>query len=105
MMSFPNNTFAQNTYKFVPEVVEGLGYSTLLALLGTVAYTFLFRNQEPSIYSRYERVGNPWWLPRLFGKGPQTWFTEGYEKVKLHIRSSRGPSGRILTSNLDHRAF
>ena len=84
-MGFHNNTFAQDIYQFIPEAVESLSYSISLALVGAVACVFLFQSHEPSIYSKYERVGNPWWLPKLFGKGPQTWFAEGYEKVWLHI--------------------
>jgi len=83
-MGFHNSTFAQDIHQFIPEAVESLRYSISLVLIGALAYVFLFQSREPSsIYSKYERVGNPWWVPKLFGKGPQTWFAEGYEKVKL----------------------
>lgn len=37
----------------------------------------------PIDLSPIERVENPWWLPKIFGKGPQTLFAEGYNKASM----------------------
>ncbi|GAW14656.1 hypothetical protein ANO14919_040590 [Xylariales sp. No.14919] len=55
------------------------GFSFLA--IGIIYYLLWSYRQTPSIYRQFERVRNPWWLPKILGKGPQTLFVEGYNKI------------------------
>jgi hypothetical protein len=57
----------------------------LMFIGGVACCLLLFQRRSFSIYDRFERISNPWCLPKLLGKGPQTLFTEGYNKVRMWL--------------------
>jgi hypothetical protein len=61
--------------------VSGNGNMLVFLALGFALYYICLRASTRTIYDQYERVGNPWWVPKILGKGPQTLFAEGYAKV------------------------
>lgn len=76
-------TLTQHTY-----------FGPALALIGIISYIVFSSRPGPSVYDGFERLGNPSWMPKFIGKGPQTLFSEGYNKVST-INTSKP---RLITS-------
>jgi hypothetical protein len=55
--------------------------SVFLFLIAIVSYLFIRHSHKQTIYEQFKQVDNPWWKPRILGKGPHTLFSEGYEKA------------------------
>ncbi|KAI0455767.1 cytochrome P450 monooxygenase [Xylaria acuta] len=64
-------------------LIENRTYAFSLFVFGLVYYLVSTWRQAPSIYHQFERLENPWWLPKFLGKGPQTLFAEGYNKIMV----------------------
>lgn len=62
--------------------VKALGALVPLLAAALVLAQSLWR-RKPSVYDQFERVGNPWWMPKLLGKDATALLSEGYERVSL----------------------
>jgi hypothetical protein len=64
-------------------LLESRIYFFSFLVFGLICYLLSRWRQTSSIYHQFEHVGNPWWLPKVLGKGPQTLFAEGYNNVSI----------------------